>query len=248
MTKAYCTDDFPWCHEDAERHQQYRALVKDLRPTQFATGQGEVVTKAERYRLKYKDDPSKLHDYLLVRPVPVVIRKGHYYLVDHHHLVHALYDALHKEFGDDLCMYIQVMFNGSSLSEGYFWKTMHEENFVYLFDGNGGGPQPPSKLPRHIQDMGYDFFRTLAWIVRDRHGYMKNTKPFSEFKWANFFRTRLLPDIGILEGKHSLHDHFFIIDKGKLELTTEGEELVDEALFLAVSPEAAGMPGYLGRS
>ena len=206
------------------------------------------MTKAERYRRKYRDDPRKLHDYLLVHPVPVIIRKGRYYLVDHHHLVHALYEALHKEFGGDLCVYAQVLFNASSLSESYFWKTMHEKNYVYLFDAQGGGPQPPSKLPKRVQGMDSDPYRSLAWIVRDRHGYMKNTTPFSEFKWANYFRTRMLPEISVLEGKRSMDDHIYSIKKGVLELTAEGEEIVEEAMFLAASPEAAGMPGYLGRS
>jgi hypothetical protein len=31
-----------------------------------------------------------------VRPVPIVVRREKFYLVDHHHLVRALYDALHK--------------------------------------------------------------------------------------------------------------------------------------------------------
>jgi hypothetical protein len=207
-----------------------------------------VETKAERLRRKFRKDPQKLHDYLLVRPVPVIIRNGRYYLVDHHHMVHALYKALHEEFGDDLCVYVQVLFNASSLSEEYFWKTMHEKNYVYLYGADGAGPQPPSKLPKHIKDLGSDPYRSLAWIVRDRHGYMKNTMPFSEFKWGNYFRLRMIPPISVLEGGKSMDGHIFTIKKGVLELTEEGEEIVEEALFLAASPEAAGLPGYLGRS
>ncbi len=247
MAKADRPEDFPWCPEDAQRYQQYRILVKDLSPTQFATGKAEVMTKAERFRRRYKNDPRKLHDYLLVHPVPVVIRKGRYYLVDHHHLVHALYGALHEDLGDDLSVYVEVLFNASSLSESYFWKTMHAHNYVYLFDGDGAGPQPPSRLPKTIQEMGADPYRSLAWIVRDRHGYIKNPTPFSEFRWADFFRARLWPDMKVLEGKRSLDDHLFHIENGVLELTADGEELIDEALFLAKSPEAAGMPGYIGR-
>ena len=80
---------------------------------------------------------------------------------------------------------------------------MHEQNWVYLFDRAGGGPQQPATLPTHIKDLKFDPYRSLAWIVREHHGYVKNNAPFSEFKWANFFRTRILLDQDILAGKHA---------------------------------------------
>ncbi len=48
---------------------------------------------------KFSKAAQQLHDYLRVRPVPVVVRKKKIYLVDHHHLVRALYDALLKTRG-----------------------------------------------------------------------------------------------------------------------------------------------------
>ncbi|MGB5495249.1 MAG: ParB-like protein [Sedimenticolaceae bacterium] len=122
-----------------------------------------------------------MHDYLRVRPVPIVVRKEKFYLVDHHHLVRALYDAENKQRGDDICVYVKVMANASTLEDTYFWKTMHQQNWVYLFDRAGGGPQQPNTLPTHIKDLGFDPYRSLAWIVREQHGYVKNDAPFSEF-------------------------------------------------------------------
>ena len=241
-------DDFDWCPDKPQPMQFYKLLVKDLSPTQFATGRAEVLYKAGRMAKKFAGNPDKLHDYLLLRPVPVVKRGDRFYLVDHHHLVRALYEALNDKVGDQLAVYVRVMFDGSSLSEVHFWKAMFERKYVYLFADNGGGPKPPETLPGHIRDLGFDPYRSLAWLVRDHHGYMKNDKPFSEFRWANFFRTRILPDQDILAGKATFDDFAFEVSKsGRIELTDEGEDIVEQALFLAAGPEAAGLPGYLGR-
>ena len=240
-------DNFDWCPDKPDTMQIYKLLVNDLSPTQFATGKTEVQYKSGRIKKKYAGK-DKLHDYLLLRPVPVVKRGKKFYLVDHHHLVRALYDALNDELGDDLFVYVKVMFDGSSLTETHFWKAMFEHHYVYLFYADGGGPKPPESLPKHIRDIGFDPYRSLAWLVRDRHGYMKNNTPFSEFKWANYFRTRILFEQDILSGKSSFHDFAYEVSKdGKIELTDDGEDIVDEALFLATAPEAAGLPGYLGR-
>ncbi len=241
-------DGYDWCPDKPNSLQYYKLLVNDLSPTQFAIGLAEVQYKAGRMVKKYTGNQSKLHDYLLLHPVPVVKRGKHFFLVDHHHLVRALHEALNDKVGDRLAVYVRVMFDGSSLSEVHFWKAMFDHNYVYLFGADGGGPKPPETLPDHIRDVGFDPYRSLAWLVRDRHGYMKNNAPFSEFKWANFFRTRILPEQGILAGKTTFHDFGFEVSKnGKIELTDEGEDIVDKALFLAAGSEAAGLPGYLGR-
>lgn len=241
-------DDFDWCPDKPDPMQVYKLPVKDLSPTQFATGRAEVLYKAGRMAKKFASGTEKLHDYLLLRPVPVVKRGKRFYLVDHHHLVRALYEALNDKVGDELAVYVRVMFDGSSLSKVHFWKAMFEHNYVYLFADNGGGPKPPETLPKHIPDVGFDPYRSLAWLVRDHHGYLKNNTPFSEFKWANFFRTRILLEQDLLAGKATF-DYFAYeaLKSGRIELTDEGEDIVEQALFLAAGPEAAGLPGYLGR-
>ncbi|MCK5696887.1 MAG: hypothetical protein KAI02_01920 [Gammaproteobacteria bacterium] len=248
-TKFILSNDFDWCPDKPITMQTYKLLVNDLSPTQFATGKAEILYKSDRFSKKFKSDPNKLYDYLLLHPIPVVKRGKKFYLVDHHHLVRGLYEALNDQIGENLAVYVQVMFDGTSLEQTRFWNAMFDRNFVYLFDANGGGPKTPEKLPDHISKVGFDAYRSLAWLVRDHHGYLKNNKPFSEFKWANYFRTRLLPKKqGILSGKCDFHDFLFSVSKkGKIILTDEGEEVLNEALFLAMGPEAAGLPGYLGR-
>lgn len=250
MTRLIHDSEFAWCTQEAKQGEIYKLRVKDLAPTQFAVGRAEVEVRSGRMKRKYEKDPQKLitlHDYLRVRPVPVIIRQDSFYLVDHHHLVRALYDALHEEEGADLSVFVEVLANYSTLERVYFWKQMHKQNWVYLFDHEGAGPRQPEELPPHIKNLGFDPYRSLAWVVRDRHGYLKNDTPFSEFKWANFFRTRILLDQDILAGKHTF-DHFaYRVDKkGGLVLTDDGKEIVEEAMFLAESPEARGLPGFRG--
>lgn len=247
MTKHVCDSEFPWCPTDARAGDFYKLRIKDLSPTQFAVGKAEIEVRAGRMRKKLKKDPGKLHDYLRVRPIPIVVRGDRFYLVDHHHLVRALYDVENASRGKNICVYVKVLGNASSLEEVYFWKTMHADNLVYLFDQAGGGPQPPQTLPVHIKDLAFDPYRSLAWIIREHHGYIKNNEPFSEFKWANFFRTRVLLDQDILAGKHTFDDFAFEVDEhGHLELTDDGREVIDEVMFLAASDEACGLPGFRG--
>jgi len=226
MSKHICDSEFDWCPSDARSGDFYKLRVKNLSPTQFAIGKAEVAVRAGRFRKKYIDDSGKLHDYLRTRPIPIIIRKKNYYLVDHHHLTRALFDALHTELGRDVCVFVKVLANFSTLERTYFWKTMHAHNWVYLFECNGGGPQQPEALPTSIKDLKFDPYRSLAWIVREHHGYIKNNVPFSEFKWANFFRTRILLDQDILAGKHTFDDFAFEVDvHGRLDSATTARRL-----------------------
>jgi hypothetical protein len=86
MTQHLRAPGFPWRPPDAKAGEFYKLRVKDLSPTQFAVRTG-------RMRKKLNEDPGKLHDYLRVRPVPLLVRDKKFYLVDHH-LARALYDAL----------------------------------------------------------------------------------------------------------------------------------------------------------
>ena len=48
--------------------------------------------------------------------------------------------------------------------------------------------------------------------------------------------------------KHICDEEFaFEVDKhGKLTISDDGKEIIDECMFLAASPEARGLPGYRG--
>jgi len=85
--------------------------------------------------------------------------------------------------------------------------------------------------------------------VRNRYGYLKTDTDFAEFRWANYFRTPILLDPHILGGKYDIDDYLYALNKdGEVVLTEEGKDIIDEAMFLATSPETRGLPGFRGNT
>jgi Putative ParB-like nuclease len=47
-----------------------------------------------------------------------------------------------------------------------------------------------SQLPRTLEAMADDPYRSLAWFVRQKGGFCKSPKEFAEFDWADRFRSK----------------------------------------------------------
>jgi hypothetical protein len=187
-----------------------------LRPTQFSVGQKEVEMRAAKLR---KLTAGALAEYLDKHIAPIVVGPGgEPYLLDHHHLARAILLA-----GIPAKMPAEVKENWSQLSEPEFWAKMKAAHWLYLYDETGKGPLEPVALPRTIGKMRDDPYRSLVWLVRKRGGLDKSSEPFSEFVWANFFRTRV---------------KFTGAELGS-------EPTIQSALALAHSPEAKDLPGYV---
>jgi hypothetical protein len=188
--------------------------VLAIRPTQIAVGMIEVQTRADHLRSM---GDHELKKYLNDRPIPVVAGPGgELYMVDHHHLARAAWEAgIHK-------VPIEQKADYSHMTPEQFWAKMHADSLVYPYDQYGAGPHPVGTLPSDVRGLADDPYRSLAWRVRDQKGYDKTDKPFAEFKWAEFFRKNLpLPN---------MNDHF--------------DQAVEQALELARTPAAASLPGY----
>jgi hypothetical protein len=111
----------------------------------------------------------------------------------------------------------------SSFGDNEFWLTMENNRWTYPYDVKGRR-HPFSDMPTHIWALDDDEFRSLAAAVRDAGGYEKTAVPLEEFRWADLFRSQLhWPD----------NDDEF-------------RKLVKEAIELAKSKIAAGLPGYVG--
>jgi hypothetical protein len=54
-----------------------------------------------------------------------------------------------------------------------------------------GRRRPYRDLPKSIDKLMDDPFRSLAGELRRAGGFAKDTTPFSEFLWANFLRRRM---------------------------------------------------------
>ena len=79
-------------------------------------------------------------------------------------------------------------------------------------------------VPKRIEDLAADPFRSLAGELRRAGGFAKDTTPFSEFLWADFLRRNLK--------RKSIERDF--------------TQSLEGALRLAKSPEAGYLPGWCG--
>jgi hypothetical protein len=101
---------------------------------------------------------------------------------------------------------------------------MTEQNWVYLYDENGKGHHDPNDLPANVEGLKDDSYRSLAGGVLRNGGFAKVSTPFAEFKWAEFFRTRI--PIAEIDGNFT--------------------SAVDKASAMAMTREACSLPGYKG--
>lgn len=192
----------------------YRVSVKDLRPTQFAVGMGEVRKRAADIAEMGKHE---LREYLKEKVGTVVIGPGEeFYLVDGHHVATALYKT-----GASDEMLVKVTHDWSKLSQKEFFARMIRQKLLWPYDENGR-PKDPGDLPHSIGQLKDDVYRTLAYKVRKAGGYKDLTVPFQEFLWANYFR-KLIP-----------------IEK----VRRSPEAALSQAMELSRQPEARKLPGF----
>jgi hypothetical protein len=189
-----------------------------LHPTQFALGLREVVAKQKAIDAM---TPDKLVAYLKDKDVPVVIGPGGTpYMTDGHHTLRALLDSAQP----DKSAYGHILANWAAVEPAAFWKRMAAQNYTYLKDASGRGPQPPASLPASLKSMQSDPYRGLAWGVMKAGGFDEVKGVFfQEFLWADYFRAKVSWD--------DASDAAFA-------------EAVQKAAALAREPAAAGLPGY----
>jgi len=155
-------------------------------------------------------------DYLNDHPMPAVVGPdGVLYITDHHHLARALCEE-RIETG---CFLIEDRF--TNLHPEAFWTEMRAWQWVHPIDAQGRRHDVDA-LPRHVEGLVDDPYRSLARYVRDAGGYTKTDTAFAEFQWADFFR----PRVKIGPGR----DGF--------------EAAVRAALLLAHTPAARSLPGF----
>jgi hypothetical protein len=106
-----------------------------------------------------------------------------------------------------------------------FWGVMDNKRWVYPYDAKGER-RPFKDLPKTIEDLKDDPFRSLAGELRRAGGFAKDTTPFSEFLWADFLR-RNVP-------RKLVEDDF--------------GHAMEKALALAKSKDAIYLPGWCGPS
>jgi len=156
--------------------------IAELRPTQITVGMREVTERRKRWREMKKLERGR---YLEQHMIPVILGpKDRFYIVDHHHLARALYDEGVKR------VFISTFEDLGKLDQDTFWFTLDNRGWMHPFDTLGKRCSH-EHIPRSVDKLKDDPYRSLAGELRRMGGYAKDTSPFSEFLWADFLRRRL---------------------------------------------------------
>jgi hypothetical protein len=207
----------PTCDRQTGTSQACSCDLRSLRPLQGAIGMMEAVDMSEKIRTK----PVKALANLASDPIKTVRGPGgDLFITDHHHGARAL---LLAGYSSGIC---RIDPDLSALASARFWTTLEERHLIRLADQDGKSISPDA-LPKSLEQMPDDPYRTLAWLVRKANGFcrarMMQTE-FAEFQWADWLR-------------------------GKLPAANVGASPADalpDALALVQSPQAADRPGYVG--
>ena len=199
-----------------------QTTLSDLHPTQITVGAAEVAVKRAQWAgLKRKERQRTLSAHWF----PVVKGpRGRHYIVDHHHL--GL--ALHEEAVDHV--WVMELDDLSAIEGEAFWRVMEFHRWAHPYDEKGRRLDYGA-IPSDIAKLRDDPYRSLAGLVRKAGGYAKDTAPFSEFLWADFFRPLIAPK--------------------KLRKTATQAlpvEALQQAVALARGPAARYLPGWTGVS
>jgi len=189
--------------------------IADLRPTQISVGLYEVREKRKRLR---KRGAKKIGNFLGDHMIPVILGpKKRHYVIDHHHLALSLHAEGIKK------VLVTVVADLSELDPDDFWLVLDHHSWVHPYDDNGRR-RDFSKIPKSIDKLKDDPFRSLAGELRRIGGFAKDTTPFSEFLWVDFLRRRM-------KRKAVQHDFHSALKK---------------AMTLAKSRDARYLPGWCG--
>lgn len=189
--------------------------IADLRPTQMTVGLIEVERKRAEYVARTAaDDAAFLSHHL----IPAVLGpKRRPWIIDNHHLALALHRAGQKS------VLLLIAADLSHLSRRMFLTVMDNRNWLHPFDVHGHR-RPVDDLPRSLEKLTDDPYRSLAGALRRAGGYAKVEVPFAEFLWADFLRRRVKPDL----------------------LARDFDAALARALKLARHADATYLPGWAG--
>jgi hypothetical protein len=191
--------------------------IGELRPTQMTVGRREVDEKRRAWRDRAEHDGA---EFLGRHMIPVLLGpKDRHYVVDHHHLA----CALRAEGVANVA--VNVVADLSALSKPEFWVFCDNRGWCHPFDVDGNR-RTYDDIPKSLDELGDDPFRSLAGALRRAGGFAKEVTPFAEFTWADFLRRRI----------------------GLAAVGADFAAAISTALQLARSPAANHLPGWCGAS
>ncbi|MGI3902684.1 MAG: ParB-like protein [Janthinobacterium lividum] len=192
-----------------------RTRLDKLRPTQMTVGLAEVEQKRRDWGEVAKDDRDR---FLENHAFPAVRGPGtRFFITDHHHLGRALLEE------DVETVFVSFTRDLSNLALDEFWVVLDHLQLAHPYDADGVR-QPFTDMPRKLPKLADDPYRSLSAEVRRAGGYAKETAPFSEFLWADYFRRRIPATL----------------------LSETPKAALAQALDLSHRPEAEHLPGWSG--
>lgn len=132
-----------------------------------------------------KMSKDEFHKYDDSHPVPVIKSRHGLYVNDHHHLLRAYHELGHK----NVTIIEQADF--SSFDDLNFWELMEKAAWVRAVD-QYGRKREYYQLPADIRGMADDPYRSLVWKLIKLGNLKKTPIPFFEFKWADYFRDKII--------------------------------------------------------
>jgi hypothetical protein len=190
--------------------------LREVRPTQAVVGFSWVNRKIEKFQdLSGKELDQRLRDEA---PPAVLGPGGVIYILDKHHEFSALLTmGIEKA-------YVEIWKDFSKLTPKEFEREMIKKGWLYFGNARGYRVYTLATLPKSIENLKDDPYRTLASHLRRRDGFIKNGDTHQEFKWANALRSRVSASM----------------------IARNPERAVEIALKFALSAEARDLPGFIG--
>ena len=190
--------------------------IQKLHPTQDSFGSLSISHKVKHIENAWSK--GKFKKYLNDKIAPGILGPGKkIYILDRHHTAIAILKSeIPKEQKNLL---IKILHDWSSFNTEQFEDKMLSHDYLWISPNSNF-----KSLPRNVDDLIDNPYRSLAWKVRKMGGFYKVEKPFQEFYWSDFFRTN-----GIILNSSNEADILRVLP---------------DAMKLAASNKAKNTPGF----
>lgn len=191
--------------------------INKLYPTQDSFGSLSISHKVKHIENAWSK--GKFNQYLNKKKTPSIIGPHQrIYILDRHHTAIAILKSdIPKEQKNLL---IQIIHDWSKYNMDEFEEKMISHHYLWIEKNSSF-----KTLPKSVEDLIDNPYRSLAWKVRKMGGFKKVEKPFLEFYWSDFFRAN-----GIILNSSNEADILKVLSK---------------AMKLARSHKAKDNPGFI---